>query len=79
MWLLLRRFRLDSSTAMTASKDELQNSIRTPTSSSVDGLDEGDISLIHWMLSLTPTQRLERARDFLVGALTLRNGRKLPS
>jgi hypothetical protein len=38
-------------------------------------LDEGDISLIHWMLSLTPTQRLEALEGFVNSVQTLRDGR----
>ena len=52
---------------------------RKESSLPAEGLDEGDVSLIRWMLELTPTERLEKARDFLVGALALRNGRKLTS
>lgn len=44
-----------------------------------EGLDEGDISLIRWMLAMTPTERLEMAQDFLEGALALRNGRRVAS
>lgn len=41
------------------------------------GLDDGDVGLIRWMLELSPTERLEQARDFLEGALALRHGRKI--
>lgn len=34
-----------------------------------------DISLIRWMLSLTPMERLETLQDFVDGALALRDGR----
>lgn len=40
---------------------------------SPDGVDLG---LIRWMLSLTPTERLEVLQDFVDGALALRNGRQ---
>jgi hypothetical protein len=40
--------------------------------SSPDGVDDTQIL---WMLSLTPTQRLEALQDFVDGALTLRDGR----
>ncbi|HEX2223507.1 MAG TPA: hypothetical protein VHN15_04805 [Thermoanaerobaculia bacterium] len=34
-----------------------------------------DLSLIRWMLSLTPLQRLNVLQDFADGALALRDGR----
>lgn len=37
--------------------------------------DGVDLSLIRWMLSLTPLERLEALQDFADGALALRNGR----
>jgi hypothetical protein len=37
-----------------------------------DGVDD---SQILWMLSLTPTERLEALQDFVDGALALRDGR----
>jgi hypothetical protein len=37
---------------------------------------EVDDSLILWMLSLTPTQRLEVAQGFVDSVQILRNGRK---
>ena len=42
-------------------------------------LDEGDVSLIRWMLRKTPTERLEAAEDFARGVLALRDGRKTAS
>lgn len=39
---------------------------------SPDGVDD---SQILWMLSLTPTERLEVLQDFVDGALALRDGR----
>jgi hypothetical protein len=36
-----------------------------------------DTPLILWMLSLTPTQRLEVAQDFVDSVLALRNGRRV--
>jgi hypothetical protein len=42
------------------------------TEISPDGVD---ISLIRWMLSLTPMERLETLQDFVDGALALRDGR----
>lgn len=36
---------------------------------------EGDDDhVIFWMLSLTPTQRVEAAQNFVKGVMTLRNG-----
>lgn len=41
------------------------------------GVAEGeDDGLILWMLSLTPTQRLEMAQGFVDGIVALRNGRR---
>lgn len=37
-----------------------------------DGVDLGQI---RWMLSLTPTERLELLQDWVDGILALRNGR----
>jgi hypothetical protein len=37
--------------------------------------DGVDLSLIRWMLSLTPMERLEVLQDFVDGVLTLRDGR----
>jgi hypothetical protein len=37
--------------------------------------DGVDIGLIRWMLSLTPTERLEVLQDWVDGLLALRNGR----
>ena len=37
--------------------------------------DGVDLSLIRWMLSLSPLERLEALQDFVDGALALRNGR----
>jgi hypothetical protein len=37
---------------------------------------EDDDPLILWMLSLTPTQRLEVAQDFVDSILALRRGRR---
>ena len=37
--------------------------------------DSDDDALILWMLSLTPTQRLEVAQGFVDSVLALRNGR----
>ena len=34
-----------------------------------------DLSLIRWMLSLTPLERLNVLQDFVDGALALRDGR----
>ena len=45
--------------------------IAEPEASS-DGVDD---SQILWMLSLTPTERLEVLQDFVDGALALRDGR----
>jgi hypothetical protein len=42
------------------------------TEPSTDGVDDGQIL---WMLSLTPTERLEVLQDFVDGALALRDGR----
>jgi hypothetical protein len=41
------------------------------------GLDRGDVSLIHWMLTLTPTERLEAAQDFADSMAELRNAREI--
>jgi hypothetical protein len=37
--------------------------------------ESDDDALILWMLSLTPTQRLEAAQGFVDSVLALRNGR----
>jgi len=37
---------------------------------------ETDDLLIRWMLSLTPTQRLQRAQGFVNSVLALRHGRR---
>ena len=37
--------------------------------------DGVDLSLIRWMLSLSPLERLDALQDFVDGALALRNGR----
>jgi hypothetical protein len=37
--------------------------------------DGVDVSLIRWMLSLTPLERLEALQDFHDGVLALRDGR----
>jgi len=37
--------------------------------------DDHDLSLIRWMLSLTPTQRLEVLQGFLDSVWALRNGK----
>ena len=39
------------------------------------GLDEGDLSLIRWLLDLTPTDRLRYAQGFAQSVNILRNGR----
>lgn len=39
---------------------------------SPDGID---LTLIHWMLSLTPLERLEVLQDWVDGITELRNGR----
>lgn len=43
-----------------------------PASESADGVD---VTLIRWMLSLTPMERLDVLQDFVDGALALRDGR----
>lgn len=40
------------------------------------GLDEGDVSLVLWKLSLTPTERLLAAEDFQRGIDALRRARR---
>ncbi len=42
----------------------------------VEELDEGDISLIRWMLEFSPVERLRVAQDFVDGVARLRNGRQ---
>jgi hypothetical protein len=37
--------------------------------------DGVDLTLIHWMLSLTPLERLEVLQDWVDGITELRNGR----
>jgi hypothetical protein len=50
--------------------------IPTPADSETSLLeDDHDLSLIRWMLSLTPTQRLEVLQGFLDGVWALRNGK----
>lgn len=39
------------------------------------GLDWGDVSLIRWKLSLTPTERLRTAQSFVDTASKLRNAK----
>ncbi len=46
--------------------------VESPASESSDGVD---LTLIRWMLSLTPMERLEALQDFVDGALALRDGR----
>lgn len=41
------------------------------------GLDRGDVSLVRWMLSLTPIERLEAAQDFADSMTELRNAREI--
>ena len=41
------------------------------------GTQTDDDSLILWMLSLTPTGRLEMAQGFVDSVIVLRNGRRL--
>ena len=41
------------------------------------GLDRGDVSLIRWMLTLTPTERLAAAQDWADGMTELRNAREI--
>lgn len=40
------------------------------------GLDEGDLSLIHWMLEMTPAERLRYAEGFASSVEVLRNARR---
>ena len=40
------------------------------------GLDWGDVSLIRWKLSLTPTERLRTAQRFVDTASKLRNAKR---
>ncbi len=40
------------------------------------GLDWGDISLIRWKLSLTPTERVRSAQSFVDSAFKLRNAKR---
>ena len=44
-------------------------------SSPEDGETDDDL-LIRWMLSLTPTQRLQKAQGFVNSVLALRHGRR---
>ena len=53
--------------------DEDSRSPTTLDPSSTQGEDDG---LILWMLSLTPTQRLEVAQGFVDSVRILRNGRR---
>jgi hypothetical protein len=39
--------------------------------------EEDDDYLILWMLSLTPTQRLEAAQGFVDSVVAIRNGRRV--
>ena len=56
-----------------AGSDEDSRSSTTLDPSSTQGEDDG---LILWMLSLTPTQRLEVAQGFVDSVQILRNGRR---
>ena len=47
-----------------------------PSSDPVPLVPSDDEALILWMLSLTPTQRLEVAQGFVDSVLALRNGRR---
>ncbi len=40
------------------------------------GMDEGDVSLIRWMLELNPTERLRFAQGFAHSVGVLKNGRR---
>lgn len=53
--------------------DTSNRSTDRPLLSSEDGDDD---SLIRWMLSLTPTQRLKVAQGFVDSVAALRNGRR---
>jgi hypothetical protein len=46
-----------------------------PTSAEVTSSDDGDASLIRWMLSLTPEARLAVLQGFVDSAIELGNGR----
>ena len=56
-----------------AASDEDSRSSTILDPSSTQGEDDG---LILWMLSLTPTQRLEVAQGFVDSVRILRNGRR---
>ncbi|MCP4660518.1 MAG: hypothetical protein GY856_34390 [bacterium] len=43
---------------------------------SVESADGVDLTLIHWMLSLNPTERLEVLDDFIDSVEALREGRR---
>lgn len=43
--------------------------------SDTESPDGVDLTLIHWMLSLTPLERLEVLQDWVDGITELRNGR----
>ena len=50
---------------------ELSDTIEPSDAYSEDGVD---VSLIHWMLSLTPTERLAAAQDMIDTVWMLREG-----
>ncbi len=56
-----------------AASDEDSRSPTALETSPIQGEDDG---LILWMLSLTPTQRLEVAQGFVDSVRILRNGRR---
>ena len=70
--------KLPSSEVAISSDSESTEPGRSKPTDPDEELDEGDVSLIHWMLEMSPTERLEMAQDFLEGALALRNGRRVP-
>jgi hypothetical protein len=66
--------------AMTRSPENAPMPLETAAGETTErnrwGLDEGDLSLIRWMLKMNPTERLEFAQRFAAGVRVLQNARR---
>ena len=65
-----------SETGQTDPSPPQDDAAATPPEPWSPGPGEDDDPLILWMLSLTPTQRLGVAQDFVDSILALRRGRR---
>jgi hypothetical protein len=64
---------MDPERAMAAGEDPAE----VPATLDPASAEQEDDGLILWMLSLTPTQRLEVAQGFVDSVQALRNGRRV--